>query len=229
MQHIETVELQHAGQDSADVSHITPPATARSARRRAAMVEAAIEVFKRHGFAAASLDMVIERSGGSRRTLYEQFGNKEGLFIATVDALLDRVVSGFAPLRDAAGDPEEDLTKAGTGFLTGLLSEDGVAVCRMVMAEMERFPTLGQRFYDTGPSRSYGAVADYLRSQTAAGRLRIADPDLAARQLVEMFKGDLHLRALLCGQPMPEQPVLEAHVRTGVRMFLRGTAAIDTA
>ncbi|MEL6266296.1 MAG: TetR/AcrR family transcriptional regulator [Pseudomonadota bacterium] len=213
------------GGAAGDEARVGPVVSARSARRRAAMIEAAMDVFTRHGFAAASLDMVIERSGGSRRTLYEQFGNKEGLFLATVDALLGRIVEGLeAGLRLGSDNPEEDLARAGTGWLRALLSEDAVAVCRLVMAEIARFPSLGQRFYDTGPSRSYGAIAAYLRQQTEAGRLAIADPDAAACQFVEMLKGDLHLRALLCGQTSPPEAAIDAHVRSAVRLFLKGAA-----
>ncbi|MEM9783860.1 MAG: TetR/AcrR family transcriptional regulator [Pseudomonadota bacterium] len=201
----------------------TSPGTSRAVRRRAAMIEAATEVFTRHGFAAASLDMVIERSGGSRRTLYEQFGNKEGLFHATIDSMLERVVGAFAVLDGpGSGDPEEDLRAAGTEFLRALLSEDGVAVCRLVMAEMQRFPTLGKRFFDTGPARSYAAVGRYLEQQNAAGRLHVPDPAMSACQLVEMFRGDLHLRALLRGDPTPPCEVIERHVSNAITLFLAG-------
>ncbi|MEM6971795.1 MAG: TetR/AcrR family transcriptional regulator [Pseudomonadota bacterium] len=200
-----------------------PITTSRAARRRAAMIDAATEVFKRHGFAAASLDMVIERSGGSRRTLYEQFGNKEGLFHATIDNMLDRFVATLSVLDGpGSGSPEDDLTEAGNAFLGALLSEDGVAVCRLVMAEMQRFPTLGQRFYDTGPARSYGAVERYLAQQRDAGRLDLSDPAMSACQLIEMLKGNMHLRALLRGDPPPSAETIDAHVRHAVKLFLSG-------
>lgn len=202
-----------------------PIVTARAARRRAAMIDAATHVFREHGFASASLDMVIERSGGSRRTLYEQFGNKEGLFVATIENLLEKLVSKLSPLALGSDNVEEDLTRAGTAFLHTLLSDEVVAVCRMVVAEMQRFPSLGERFFEAGPQRAYAAVAAYLEQQNRAGRIKVEDPRLAARQLVEMLKADLHLRALLCNAPRPSTDALEAHVRTGVRTFLRGASA----
>jgi hypothetical protein len=44
----------------------------------------------------------------------------------------------------------------------------------------------------------------------------------AARQLVEMMKGDLHLRGLLCPAYRPEPAEVDAQVRLAVRTFLYG-------
>src|SRR3546814_12122601 len=68
--------------------------------RRAAILEAAGQVFFEQGYAATSIDAIIERAGGSKRNIYSEFGSKEGLFTALVsesaDAAIDRksVVSG---------------------------------------------------------------------------------------------------------------------------------------
>nr|WP_274922092.1 TetR/AcrR family transcriptional regulator [Providencia sp. G1(2023)] len=35
--------------------------------------------------------MIIERAGGSRSTLYKNFGDKEGLFAAVVAAMIDDI------------------------------------------------------------------------------------------------------------------------------------------
>src|SRR5579883_2861318 len=50
--------------------------------RRKAILKAAADVFLERGYADASIDAVVERSGGSKATVYALFGNKEGLFSA---------------------------------------------------------------------------------------------------------------------------------------------------
>src|SRR5262249_51080404 len=57
-----------------------PPAN----ERRTAMLQAAADVFFEQGYAATSIDAIIERIGGSKRGIYNEFGNKEGLFVALV-------------------------------------------------------------------------------------------------------------------------------------------------
>ena len=64
------------------------PTTPRSKRppregRRSAILEAAAQVFfEQQGYAATSIDAIIERIGGSKRNIYSEFGSKEGVFTA---------------------------------------------------------------------------------------------------------------------------------------------------
>ena len=66
------------------------------------MLEAAKAVFVEHGYAGATLDDVIEQAGGSRATLYKQFGGKEGLFAAVIAEIAAEMV---APLAEGRGGP----------------------------------------------------------------------------------------------------------------------------
>jgi AcrR family transcriptional regulator len=56
----------------------TPNATRRGARRQQAFLDAATAVFLAKGYGAATLDDVMRASGGSRATLYKQFGGRRG-------------------------------------------------------------------------------------------------------------------------------------------------------
>lgn len=48
-------------------------------------------MFFEHGYAAASIDAVIERIGGSKRNIYTTFGSKEGLFTALVSENAEQI------------------------------------------------------------------------------------------------------------------------------------------
>ncbi|WP_157018697.1 TetR/AcrR family transcriptional regulator [Mesorhizobium xinjiangense] len=194
----------------------------RGALRETAILTAATELFLIHGYEGTSLDMVIDKAGGSRRTIYERFGNKEGLFSATVEAMLDRLLDQVSSLDWKRGTPEQALQMAGTAFVTALTAPEAIALFRIVIAETTRFPALGAAMFEKGPERSYRMVADYLRMQADAGHLRIEDANLAARQLVEMFKGDIYLRAMLVPGWQPGKREIECHVQSAVEVFLRG-------
>jgi AcrR family transcriptional regulator len=47
--------------------------------RRELILDAAGKVFFEQGFSATSVDAIITRLGGSKRTIYNEFGSKEGL------------------------------------------------------------------------------------------------------------------------------------------------------
>ena len=57
----------------------------------AAVVDAAMEVFWRNGYAAASISDLTTATDLSRSSLYQRFGDKDGLFREVLDAYAERV------------------------------------------------------------------------------------------------------------------------------------------
>jgi AcrR family transcriptional regulator len=86
-----------------------PPLRADSARNRAKILEAAEELFGRHGADAVALDDVVAAAGVGKGTLFRIFGNKAGLAAALLDErereLQGRVLDGPPPLGPGAEPP----------------------------------------------------------------------------------------------------------------------------
>lgn len=198
---------------------------ARGAARRKAMLAAATSVFLKRGFEAATLDEVIERSGGSRATLYSQFGGKEGLFAAIIEDLCAAIMAPLAGGLEPTRAPKEVLTAFAGRFLGRLLEPANVGLYRLVIGEAQRFPELGRRVFAAGPAAAAETLVAYLRAETRRGRLHVRQPDMAARVFLEMIKGDLHTRVLFGLGPAPRTAELEQTVREAVRSFLEGNAA----
>jgi AcrR family transcriptional regulator len=194
----------------------------RGRRRGEAVLAAALECFLEHGFAGTSLDLVIERAGGSRRTLYEHFGNKQRLFVAAVEALFARTEISFAAFEQPDLSTDRALVEAGTALLWTLLDPQLLAAFRLVIAEVGNVPELADLFFRDGPGKTYGVFAAYLRRRAGEGALQVDDPQHAAAQLVELIKGDLHLRALLGTRQRPDEAAVRRHVEAAVTTFLRG-------
>ena len=207
---------------SADVSSLRARKPSRGEARRAAIVTAATHVFLEHGFGAATLDEVVRRAGGSRATLYENFGSKEGLFAAIIAEQCARVVEPLQVVPHAKGRPEDVLYAVGKRFLGVLMHPGGLGLYRLVSAEGARFPELVTRVFESGPKAAADHLAGYFRTQVKQGELSLADPDLAARHFLEMVKGDLHTRALFGVPPTPTADEIEACVRGAVQIFLAG-------
>ena len=197
----------------------------RGEQRAAAVLEAAARLFLDHGFEHTTLDMVIAEAGGSRRTIYQQFGNKAGLFEAVVHR---RNVSMVAPLDAMDMDgraPKDTLTAFGKAFLRGLISDRAIRVFRLVVAESPRFPELSDRFFNAGPARTRQALTMFFERQIAAGRFRPVDPEGAAVQLIGLLLGNMHVRALLYPDQIPKPDEIDTHVAQAVDIFLHGIAA----
>jgi AcrR family transcriptional regulator len=187
------------------------------------MLEAAKAVFIEHGYANATLDEVIRRSGGSRATLYKQFGDKEGLFAAIIADVCSAMV---APLADSAADqePETVLLAFGRAFMAGLMEPGGLQLYRVLIGEGARFPELAEAVYRSGPMAAADRLAGHLRRWITEMRIKVRDPELAARQFLEMIKGDLHFRALLRLEPLPTEVEIDECLKSAVRLFLSGVS-----
>jgi TetR/AcrR family transcriptional repressor of nem operon len=63
------------------------------------LIEKAVEIFRDHGFAGTSTQMLVEGLGVNRFSLYAEFGNKQQLFDAALERYNKEVVErNFGPL-----------------------------------------------------------------------------------------------------------------------------------
>lgn len=189
------------------------------------MLDAACEVFLEHGFEGASVAEVVRRSGGSLATLYSSFGSKEGLFEAIVAQISAAMMAPFDAADFESRPLEEALREFGERLLGTMLCPDAVRWQRMCVAEGPQFPALRSALIRSGPGQVRERLAAYLAAQARAGRLRLADPLVAARHFVALLKSETHLAAL-CGEPVEvTETELTAQVRRAVSVFLHGYSA----
>src|SRR5262249_14215120 len=121
--------------------------------------------------------------------------------------------------------PEEALFAVGRRFLDLMFSNVAMALYRVVLAEAARVPEFGRAFYVNGPNRMAEALAEYLREQDRAGRLRVPEPRLAAEQFIGAVLCQSHLRQLLGVTASPPGDAERDHqVRAAVRLILAATA-----
>ncbi|GAC20953.1 TetR/AcrR family transcriptional regulator [Paraglaciecola arctica] len=190
--------------------------------RRDKILDAATEIFCRSGFDAANLQEIMSQAGGSLATLYRLFGNKEGLFQAVIERtsgqLIDKLSSSFAQEQD----PVDVLHTMGIGFLDLLISPQVGAIHRLLISESGRYPQLREIFIKTAPERNLRAVADYLQSLVDSGYLQLVDCYMAAQQLLNMFKGNYHMRCVLGDTVVLSEEEKRRYVESAVSIFLNG-------
>jgi AcrR family transcriptional regulator len=61
-------------------------------KKRAAILKAAMEMFRRHGFKRASVDLIAEEARVAKPTIYAHFADKEALFAAVCRLFEDQVL-----------------------------------------------------------------------------------------------------------------------------------------
>jgi len=78
-------------------------------RTHATILEAATEEFAAHGFGGARVDAIAARAQTNKRMLYHYFGDKEGLYLAVLEATYAAIRNAERHLDLARRDPEEGM------------------------------------------------------------------------------------------------------------------------
>jgi AcrR family transcriptional regulator len=173
------------------------------------------------GFGAVSMDTIAREAGVSKATVYAHFAGKEELFGAVIGRECERYFARFSEGELDPGDVRASLTVLGRRFLELLLSPDAIALYRIILGEVTRFPGLGEVFWRAGPERQRLQIEAFLKSATEAGTLSLADTRLAAEQFVSLVRGDIQLRHLLRLETDADRRGIGAAVEGVVATFLR--------
>ncbi|MES2207617.1 MAG: TetR/AcrR family transcriptional regulator [Pseudomonadota bacterium] len=202
------------------------PRQGTESERSEALLDAATAVFMRQGYGLASIGQIAQAAGVSTRTIYERFANKAELLVAVIRRLMGRELG----LMIESGtyddeDPEIALTAFGLALIERATSTDAIGLFRMGVADSERFPDpdLARQIYEAGPWQTQRAVASYLSNQCSRGRLTLEDPLKAASLFIHLISSEPREQALFKCFPDDGTWNPEAHVRSVVRLFLRGT------
>lgn len=106
------------------------------AEQRRTVLEAARQVFARHGYHGATIERVARVAGMPRPTVYELFGGKDELFIAVCDDAAERVAQRLsASLTESAEFPLRAFVRHNFAAVFDLFEQDREAVTVLLNAE----------------------------------------------------------------------------------------------
>jgi AcrR family transcriptional regulator len=133
----------------------------RRAERRAALLEAALEVIGTRGFAAMTISGLCKDTGLNDRYFTESFDSREAVFSALIDQIVSEMAVSMNAAVAAADRDLHSLARAGIAAVIEYLTDDP-RKARLAFIEAPTTPVVAQRRRD---------VMDYF--------LRIAEEQLA--------------------------------------------------
>lgn len=188
----------------------------RGVARRQAFLHAARQVFLEQGYEAASVNDIVRLAGGSLATLYAQFGNKEGIFLAVSQDQHDRFVQAIMPECVDHLPLDQGLQKIGEQFVRAMLARDNIAFFRVVVGEGRKYPQLMQRYISSAADKVRDSVAGYFKIAAP----QVKDPESVASYFFELLRSRHHYRALADDAYVVSDSELTAHVQGVVRFML---------
>jgi AcrR family transcriptional regulator len=207
-------------------SHTSPASTADgppgSPERRQEILKAAYDVLAEFGYRRASTLAIAQRAGASKETIYNWFGNKEGLFSALIASRADRMNAALLETierRDPS--PDELLTQFGTHLLTLLLDPCTVTINRVAIAEAQHHPAFAHILVARGRATTGPLVAAWLDRKRQEGVLAFDNAMEAFDIFIGLLTRDLQMRVLLGVEPPPEAEFIAARARQAADLFMR--------
>lgn len=200
-----------------------PDRAAAQSEKPRLVLAGARAVFLANGFSAATTDMIQQAAGVSKSTVYSYYPNKEALFAAVIEAECEAFLKAVHMHKFPEKRFADILNAIAQTYLEIVLSPDGLALYRTVVADAPRFPELGRRFYLAGPGAMNNAVAETLEAAECRGEVDLGGigRDAAAALFMNMVRGEAQMQCLT----HPDSPASAAQrdqwAKDAVTAFLR--------
>jgi len=188
--------------------------------KRRQIMDGARTVFLAAGFDGASMNDVARAAGVSKGTLYAYFNSKDELFEAIIRGQFAQAAERLCAFR-REGDARAMLTDFGVRLIRRMSEPETLALARVVVAAVDKFPKIGRAFYEAGPHFGATKLAAELVALERAGALEVTDPERAAWQFVDLCQSYVYKRVLFGVVDSVTEAEIEAAVTAGVEVFLK--------
>jgi len=192
---------------------------------RARILSAAFMVLQERGYAATSTREIAARAKVSKRELYTQFGNKEGILGALIASRAARMRQ---PLEHAEVHDRTSLVTTlrafGVGFLGQLCDPAVVAIFRLAISGAERSPEMSRVLDGKARAPIRAAVEALMRAARTAGLLT-GEPSAMTTRFLALLTGEVHVALLLglVATPEPSELARIAKAATDILLQLYGS------
>lgn len=196
----------------------------RTAVKREKIVRSAAKLFLERGYDSVSINEIIAVVGGSKETIYSNFGSKAKLFEAVVRQLCSDVTIHIDTRPE--GTLEEQATRMARSFVAIVLTPQIMAFHRLMTSIGRAFPEAGRLFYQTGPETMYRIFAAWIAQHQEKGTIRAdADPRRLAILFHDMLIGEQLLSWLTSASSQKDRAKrIEQTVEVAVSVFIGGCA-----
>lgn len=203
------------------------PDAARSRRlkpeqREAAILDAALEAFARHGFADARIEDIARTAQVSKGSVYLYFPTKQALFEALVRRDIGPRVAMARGFLDAYDGPLEPALQNLADMVSAIIDSGQTPIYpRLLVAESQRLPELVDFYRREVVGVLLAALSGLFARAMTKGEIAQDDPVMLAHLFVAPV-----LKALMWAlvftptetEPFRAGPYLTAHIR----LFLKG-------
>jgi len=169
--------------------------TRNKGKKRAAILDGAIDVFIDMGYELASMDKIAETAGVSKRTVYNHFGSKENLFQVVINDFLEQRQNLKTIIYDAEKPLEEQLTAFAKAEIFLIDSPRRLGLSRFLTITFLKDIEYARETVSKYPP-SHNMLLDWLEAAKKDGKIKADNLLLSARVFYALVEGALTWPAL---------------------------------
>ena len=193
------------------------------AERLPQILEAALEEFAAQGYGGASMAGAAARAGIAKGLIYHYFPGKAELFTAVVRSCIQPVFAEAEKLVAAHSGLSAELLRRliQLGYQRVGADPRDSLVFKLLLAEAEHFPELGELYCTEVLSPGLALVTAVMRAGVAAGEFRPEVAEAEAEGLAAVLMAPVAMASVWRGMLGPERaPSLEAMCAAQVSLVL---------
>jgi AcrR family transcriptional regulator len=190
-------------------------------KARERILDATFDGLCERGYGGLNTRDIAARAKVSKRELYAEFGNKQGILEALIAARAARMRQPLDTASVATARAFTDtLHRLAAAWMTELTDPPVVAMFRLAIAGAEDSPVVARTLENLarGPSRK--GLRELMQSARTARHVRGDASELASR-FYALVMGDLHVPILLGLVARPTPREIQQHAKVAVDAFLR--------
>jgi AcrR family transcriptional regulator len=164
--------------------------------RNGKLQKVAADLFLKRGYDGVTIDKIVELAGGSKSTVYSEFGGKCGLFISSIQNLCREANEPLTKIDYTGLNLEDSLKKLSFHILKLITAKRSVELHRLAIGEAVNCPEVGEAWYTHGPARTTSFIRSLLDSRREELRKTTIPIDRMAVILHDSLTGDVLYRLL---------------------------------
>src|SRR3984957_6890244 len=137
----------------------------RGELRNGKLQRVAGDLFLKRGYGGVTIDNIVELAGGSKRTVYSEFGGKGGLFISSIENLCREANQSLTEIDYTGLNLEASLKKLSFRILKLITAKRSVELHRLAIGEALNCPEVGEAWYTHGPAKTASFIKLLLESR----------------------------------------------------------------
>jgi AcrR family transcriptional regulator len=173
-----------------------PDKRSRGEVRNGKLQKVAADLFLKRGYEGVTIDNIVEVAGGSKSTVYSEFGGKCGLFISSIENLCRESNEPLTKIDYTGLNLEESLKKLSFHILKFITAKRSIELHRLAIGEAVNCPEVGEAWYTYGPARTASIIRSVLETHRDELRKTTIPIERTAVILHDSLTGDVLYRLL---------------------------------